>query len=350
MTAHEHSYERTYLMSDFENHIIATTNRTLNIQPGKTYATVSGLGGDSIRSWKNGNHLYSWWAALSALDTGTNYGALLCTFNKGGNLKKAKCHFTDIDGEVWDEYTVYSHPNEKAIEPRKMDSPRLKFLEVPILEANDIMTMDVTMGELECAPQTLFFPSIASTRKLRHALTFRNVPLPSLKSRLVSANVQMMGSHPSKALVDLVGRPKALSIMNQISVDSLNVSIGIIEGHSGCNVREGGKVRGALKIRKELGKVDLASRVDNEWEAGEVWVSPDISSIIQRAFSSAQRDSPDSAVMDLVLILEGQSAQGPREFFEGLNGFGDSEKGVYGADANLRMCTAPTLVLQFHQK
>jgi hypothetical protein len=67
-TSHEHSYERTHLMASFENKTISSTKNELHIMPGHTFAFVSGLGGDSIRYWKEGNEKNPWWAAKAALD------------------------------------------------------------------------------------------------------------------------------------------------------------------------------------------------------------------------------------------------------------------------------------------
>ena len=77
-TAHEHSYERTLVMSSFANKSIAenynepttmdTKSQNLVIEPGKTFAFVSGLGGESIRLWRNNSQLNSWWGATAALD------------------------------------------------------------------------------------------------------------------------------------------------------------------------------------------------------------------------------------------------------------------------------------------
>jgi hypothetical protein len=102
-TGHEHSYERTHLLSSFSNQTIASTSNTLRVSPGHSFAFVSGLGGESIRYWKNNLELNPWWAALASLDVGVNYGALLCdlkTSNQG------VCFFQDIDGKVWDNFTV----------------------------------------------------------------------------------------------------------------------------------------------------------------------------------------------------------------------------------------------------
>ena len=52
--AHEHAYSRTYLLSDFENQTIAHKNSEMTLEPGKSFAFVSGLGGREVRSQKRG--------------------------------------------------------------------------------------------------------------------------------------------------------------------------------------------------------------------------------------------------------------------------------------------------------
>ncbi len=105
-TAHEHSYERTYLMSNFETQSIASTITPLRIEKGKTFAFVSGLGGQSIRGQDNILAANPWWATIYTADQGANYGALFCTFNKGGVINQAHCYFKDIDGITPDDFDV----------------------------------------------------------------------------------------------------------------------------------------------------------------------------------------------------------------------------------------------------
>jgi hypothetical protein len=55
-TSHEHSYERTHLLSSFENQTIVSKSNTMYIKPGHSFAVVSGLGGESIRPWYSDLH------------------------------------------------------------------------------------------------------------------------------------------------------------------------------------------------------------------------------------------------------------------------------------------------------
>lgn len=43
-TSHEHTYERTHLLSSFENQTIVSKSKTLHVKPGHSFAVVSGLG------------------------------------------------------------------------------------------------------------------------------------------------------------------------------------------------------------------------------------------------------------------------------------------------------------------
>ena len=105
-TGHEHSYQRTHLMDNFETQSIASTDNTLEIEKGKTFAFVSGLGSQSVRGQNNALAANPWWAAVYTSVQGANFGALFCTFNVDGDEGKAHCYFKDIDGVIADEFNV----------------------------------------------------------------------------------------------------------------------------------------------------------------------------------------------------------------------------------------------------
>jgi predicted phosphodiesterase len=111
-TGHEHSYERTNLLSDMSEQAVAGTE--LVVSEGETFAFVSGLGGQSIRDQErclpasppygcNGT-----WASIYASDQGADYGAAFLVFNDQGDPCRARGYFKSINGEVADEYVVTS--------------------------------------------------------------------------------------------------------------------------------------------------------------------------------------------------------------------------------------------------
>jgi hypothetical protein len=103
VTGHEHSYERTYLLDDVVAPHIASKSSTLALEPGKTFVVVSGLGGHSIRPQKISE---PWWAKVYSATQNATFGSLFCTFNVGGNTKKASCYFKDINNKIQDEFTI----------------------------------------------------------------------------------------------------------------------------------------------------------------------------------------------------------------------------------------------------
>ncbi|KAI8812378.1 hypothetical protein BJ742DRAFT_768449 [Cladochytrium replicatum] len=109
-TAHEHTYSRTFAMSSFATQTVDPTQprdkSSLTIRPGSTFAFVSGLGGDSVRKWNPMMRYKPWWAAVAAKDNGARAGALMCTFNYGGDATKAHCYMKDISGRVYDDFIV----------------------------------------------------------------------------------------------------------------------------------------------------------------------------------------------------------------------------------------------------
>lgn len=107
-TGHEHSYSRTYLMENFEEQIVASTSNTLEIEKGKTFAFVSGLGGRSIRSQVDDLASKPWWASVYTTNQDANYGALFCIFNVNGIENRAYCYFKNIDGKIIDKFNIIS--------------------------------------------------------------------------------------------------------------------------------------------------------------------------------------------------------------------------------------------------
>ncbi|MCB0308154.1 MAG: metallophosphoesterase [Bdellovibrionales bacterium] len=105
-TGHEHSYSRTHLLSNMENQTVASTSSVLDISSGKTFAFVSGLGGQGIRDQEvfTTDHF----ASIYTSNQGAKSGALFCTFNADGIPNKAICKFINIDHEVIDEFTIIS--------------------------------------------------------------------------------------------------------------------------------------------------------------------------------------------------------------------------------------------------
>ena len=93
-------------MANFEAQTIASTSNPLRIEKGKTFAFVSGLGGQSIRGQDEELAANPWWAALYTAADGANFGALFCTFNRDGIKNEAHCYFKDIAGTIADEFDV----------------------------------------------------------------------------------------------------------------------------------------------------------------------------------------------------------------------------------------------------
>lgn len=99
-TGHSHTYSRTHLMENFTDPKIASDKEPLEITAGKTFAFVSGLGGESIRPRKK--TLGPWFAKAYGSQDGIDYGALFCSFE----AKKASCYFKDISGHELDRFEI----------------------------------------------------------------------------------------------------------------------------------------------------------------------------------------------------------------------------------------------------
>jgi len=114
-TAHEHSYERTRTLVSMTAQTVDTTcssPTSLCVSPGRTFAFVSGLGGNSVRDQERclpttfPYGCLGEWAFIYASNQGATYGALFITFNVGGDPRHARGYFKDVAGRVVDTFDV----------------------------------------------------------------------------------------------------------------------------------------------------------------------------------------------------------------------------------------------------
>lgn len=98
-TGHEHSYERTHLLSDMSDKTISSTSSTFTVSPGRTFAFVSGLGGIGLRDQERSGN---WWAKIYTSTQGATYGAMFGTFY----ADRAEFYFKNIKGQIIDQFTV----------------------------------------------------------------------------------------------------------------------------------------------------------------------------------------------------------------------------------------------------
>lgn len=108
-TAHEHTYSRTHLLSDMAARVVASRSDTLRLRAGRSFAFVSGLGGEEVRPQLLSG---AWWASVYTATQGAAPGALFATFHVDGDPRKAEFAFKAIDGAVPDRFLVYREPDD----------------------------------------------------------------------------------------------------------------------------------------------------------------------------------------------------------------------------------------------
>jgi 3',5'-cyclic AMP phosphodiesterase CpdA len=124
ITGHEHSYSRSMVLTAIgdatQRHGAIGDPEHLTLEPGRTFVTVAGLGGQSMRT-RTADHVSdSWWATIYARDyqlrngvmEGTapsiQYGALFLELGIDGDPKRARGYFKTTGGEVRDTFTLTS--------------------------------------------------------------------------------------------------------------------------------------------------------------------------------------------------------------------------------------------------
>ncbi|MGH2570117.1 MAG: metallophosphoesterase family protein [bacterium] len=114
ITAHEHSYHRTHVLSNMSTQTVADATSPYTISPGQTFTAVSGLGGQSVRDQQrclpttppygcNGE-----WALIYTSDQSAKPGALFIEFFVDGDPFKAHGWFKNVDGEIVDDFIVFT--------------------------------------------------------------------------------------------------------------------------------------------------------------------------------------------------------------------------------------------------
>ena len=145
-TGHEHSYSRSYTLTDLGNeeagHGATGSPERMGLGAGKTFVLVNGLGGKSGRDYHCEQHEDdTWWATIfarnfwlangvvkekncSTMDPeGKQYartvreyadGALFITFNPGGQTHLARGEFLTVEGDRIDEFEIVNERSPNA--------------------------------------------------------------------------------------------------------------------------------------------------------------------------------------------------------------------------------------------
>jgi hypothetical protein len=117
-TGHEHSYSRTRTLINIEAQAVDSSclgASLLCVGPGRTFVSVVGLGGHSVRAQTrclpttppygcNGE-----WGFIYTSDQGATFGAQFITFN-AGNPRRASGYFKDVHGRIVDTFSIRYRP------------------------------------------------------------------------------------------------------------------------------------------------------------------------------------------------------------------------------------------------
>ena len=107
-SAHAHVYARTHLMSRFKDpQEIVHTDQSLRVEPGRSFAFVSGLAGHSMRPALKKRLKDPWWA--SVLHPGSaqaGFGVLFFRIGYRGDPREALVYFKTTQGNVIDLFHV----------------------------------------------------------------------------------------------------------------------------------------------------------------------------------------------------------------------------------------------------
>jgi len=191
-TGHEHSYCRSHLMSSFSEYTVVDTNNTINIEPGRSFVFVSGLGGQSIRDWNDNLIRNPWWAAYAASDNNVADGALFCTFNIENNPRLAECTFRDTNDVVWDTFRILSHNDGNRVKNSQPIKHRRQIHEVAVSSAEDDYSTNAR-GDVVQGDHLLLGTGFTTT------LHFRTFHAARSLHRLQEVHLQLYGASAGEA-------------------------------------------------------------------------------------------------------------------------------------------------------
>lgn len=112
ITAHEHSYSRTYTLRDYTTLDAVNTMSHIELTPGTSFTVVSGLGGKSIREANPDRAYLPHWASVYTASNNAKAGVLFCTLEEKQTQPKGNCYFKNIDGEITDAFSIESTVNQ----------------------------------------------------------------------------------------------------------------------------------------------------------------------------------------------------------------------------------------------
>lgn len=95
MTAHSHTYARTYPITNAENKIV---NQNYKIYNKQSMIFNVGTGGYSLSSEKNNNLSKYWWDSAYTRDHFLKHGSIICNFN----VNSVNCYYKTIENKILD--------------------------------------------------------------------------------------------------------------------------------------------------------------------------------------------------------------------------------------------------------
>lgn len=113
---HAHTYSRTHMLSDYETQRVVSQSSEMVLEPGRSFAVVSGLGGHDIKPQVNTG---DWFASVYTASQGATHGALFCSMG----TDEADCYFKAVDGSVPDRFRLSSSNVRDSVQPPPNGGP-----------------------------------------------------------------------------------------------------------------------------------------------------------------------------------------------------------------------------------
>lgn len=318
-TGHEHSYSRTFLMSDFVNKTIVNHKSRLDLAPGRSFAFVSGLAGQSIRPWKDHSEDYPWWAATASRSNGVDYGAMICDFR---NDQNAHCRFEDLSGNVWDSFAMTSllaNADKSSIVNSDLSSVPM-FLDKQITQSEKIALITEN-GNIRCADSGLVLSSVRNSEQ--DSIVFQTDSATDYAVPILLQFNDLQQLKPNMTIdachLQVLGLSAPQGIFNVTIRGIINADI--------LSCRKASTNISAYKTTEaSISWISGISDEEEGLEAGEVWVSPNLKELVDEILQHHKE-----SLSSLTLLIE------PRSRTIGAS---------FEAHSSMNKCLAPSLTIQ----
>jgi len=191
----------------------------VQIRKGATINILNGVGGyDMYNEYGEHKNYPHWQITYARGDNHENenkFGGLFCTFNVGGNNKKAKCEFLRINtsNKLYDNFTIYQNENPGSVSYVDIDNNFMNEKKKQYMKSKGIIEQPVALNTTDANTIT------NTTVTTNTAIVPDNVNFDNIKSKNVP--VDSTENPKSKKTIIIIGASAGVVALAAVSLIAL---------------------------------------------------------------------------------------------------------------------------------